>query len=268
MAPSCAASLDRARARAHRSNIRSRSPSIAGWVNGNLAVVLVPLARLLDQALEPVAHLIVRWVVVLGVAKRFLELLAIAVEVAHGDLGHHPHALFVGHERRLAVHLEHVPGRSATEAGHLLLLRRAVQGRANLGDGVVGLLAIELDAHDEDRAEHGRRWGRRRGQWGRRGRRGWRWRKLVDGHVRALWRRGRVVGAEAGVVVTALVPVEIADRGRAWRVVVEKPAGFAPAAAIAGWVPVEPEARAVRFVVRRPGGGGALHGVGECCRAA
>eukprot|EP00964_Phaeocystis_antarctica_P047332 scaffold27378_cov58-Phaeocystis_antarctica.AAC.2 len=57
MAPSCAASLNRAQARAHKSNILSRSP-IVGWVNGNLAGKLVPLARLLEQALEPVAHLI------------------------------------------------------------------------------------------------------------------------------------------------------------------------------------------------------------------
>eukprot|EP00964_Phaeocystis_antarctica_P042099 scaffold24101_cov63-Phaeocystis_antarctica.AAC.2 len=81
---------------------------------------------------------------------RCLELLASAAEVAHGDLGHHPHAPVVGHERRLAVHLEHVASRSATEAGHLLLLRRAVQDRANLGGGVKGLLAIKRDAHDED----------------------------------------------------------------------------------------------------------------------
>eukprot|EP00964_Phaeocystis_antarctica_P085422 scaffold53950_cov58-Phaeocystis_antarctica.AAC.3 len=161
MAPSCAASLDRARARAHRRNILSRSP-IAGWVNGNLTGKLLPLARLLEQALEPVAHLIVRIDVVPVVAKLSLELLASAAEVAHGDICHHPHTFVVGHEGRLAENLEHVASRSATEAGHLLLLRRAVQGSANLGGGVEGRLTIELDAHDKNRAEHGRRRGRRR----------------------------------------------------------------------------------------------------------
>eukprot|EP00964_Phaeocystis_antarctica_P083941 scaffold52861_cov74-Phaeocystis_antarctica.AAC.2 len=113
------------------------------------------------RALEPVAHLIVRIVVVLVVAKRSLVVrLGIAgagvskgeqvVEVAHCDLGHHSNALFVRLERRFAVHLEHVANLCAIEAGHLLLLRRAVQGLANFSSGVEGLLVIERDAHDED----------------------------------------------------------------------------------------------------------------------
>eukprot|EP00964_Phaeocystis_antarctica_P068092 scaffold41237_cov49-Phaeocystis_antarctica.AAC.1 len=55
---------------------------------------------------------------------------------------------------------------------------------------------------------------------------------------------------------------------RVGRVGVQEPAGGAPAAAVAVRVPVEPVGSAVRFVVRRPGGSGALHGVVECYRAA
>eukprot|EP00964_Phaeocystis_antarctica_P006879 scaffold3715_cov58-Phaeocystis_antarctica.AAC.4 len=84
----------------------------------------------------------------------------------------------------------------------------------------------------------------------------------------ALWRRGRVVGGNAGLVATVPIPIEIAGCGRARRVGVQDPAGGAPAAAVTGRVPVQPEGSAVRFVVRCPGGRGALHGVGESCRAA
>eukprot|EP00964_Phaeocystis_antarctica_P004634 scaffold2497_cov62-Phaeocystis_antarctica.AAC.2 len=108
----------------------------------------------------------------------------------------------------------------------------------------------------------------------------------MDGHVRvrprgaataanctprgeALWRRGRVVGVNAGYVATAPIAVEIAGCGYVGRLGAhaQEPAGGAPAA-VAVRVPVEPVGRAVRFVVRRPGGRGALHGVGECCPAA
>eukprot|EP00964_Phaeocystis_antarctica_P040350 scaffold23068_cov70-Phaeocystis_antarctica.AAC.1 len=79
----------------------------------------------------------------------------------------------------------------------------------------------------------------------------------------ALWRRGRVVGVDAGRVATDPVPAEIAGCSRARRVGVQDPAGGAPAAAIAVRVPVEPVVHAVRSVVRCPGGGGAVHGVGK-----
>eukprot|EP00964_Phaeocystis_antarctica_P040094 scaffold22937_cov60-Phaeocystis_antarctica.AAC.2 len=66
---------------------------------------------------------------------------------------------------------------------------------------------------------------------------------------------------------TARVPVEIAGCGYAGRAGAKDPAGGAPAAG-AGWVPVEPVGSAVCFVVRCPGGGGALLGVTECACAA
>eukprot|EP00964_Phaeocystis_antarctica_P004989 scaffold2717_cov67-Phaeocystis_antarctica.AAC.3 len=83
----------------------------------------------------------------------------------------------------------------------------------------------------------------------------------------ALWRRGRVGRTDVGPVDARPVPIEVTGRGRARRVVVQDPLGC-PTAGTAVWVPVEPVGRAVRFVVRRPGGRGALHGVVECCCAA
>eukprot|EP00964_Phaeocystis_antarctica_P040095 scaffold22937_cov60-Phaeocystis_antarctica.AAC.3 len=83
----------------------------------------------------------------------------------------------------------------------------------------------------------------------------------------ALWRRGRAVRDVVRPDTAGPIPVEVTGRGRAGRFVVEEPTSDSTAAA-AVWVPVEPEGRAVRFVVRCPGGGGALHSVGECCRAA
>ena len=64
------------------------------------------------------------------------------------------------------------------------------------------------------------------------------------------------------------IPVEIAGCGYTGRGgAVKDPA--APAAdAVAVWVPVEPVGLAYAFVVRRPGGGGALHEVAKCCCAA
>ena len=72
---------------------------IAGWVNGNLTVVLVPITRLLEQALKPMAHLAVHIIVVPVVPKRISEITVRVFEVTHRDIGHHPNAIFVGHER-------------------------------------------------------------------------------------------------------------------------------------------------------------------------
>eukprot|EP00964_Phaeocystis_antarctica_P023614 scaffold13190_cov60-Phaeocystis_antarctica.AAC.2 len=127
-----------------------------------------------------------------------------------------------------------------------------------------------------------RRWRRaRRGR--RRGRRGWRgWRgrrrgKLVDGHGEffprgskaeytprgeALWRRGRVARSEESPDIAVPVPIVVAGRGRVGRFGIKMPSRDPNTAIItvAVWVPVEPVGSAVRFVVRSPGGGGALHG--------
>eukprot|EP00964_Phaeocystis_antarctica_P014589 scaffold8059_cov62-Phaeocystis_antarctica.AAC.4 len=75
-----------------------------------------------------------------------------------------------------------------------------------------------------------------------------------------MWRRGRLVGDVVRPEVAGPVPIEVTGRGRAGRAGVQDPVGDAPVAA-AVWVPVEPVVSAVRFVVRRPGGGGALHDV-------
>eukprot|EP00964_Phaeocystis_antarctica_P026136 scaffold14705_cov56-Phaeocystis_antarctica.AAC.1 len=72
--------------------------------------------------------------------------------------------------------------------------------------------------------------------------------------------RGRVVGDDAGPIATTAVPVEISGCCCAGRSGVQDPAAYAEKA-VTVWVPVEPVGRAVRFVVRCPGGRGALHGV-------
>ena len=79
-----------------------------------------------------------------------------------------------------------------------------------------------------------------------------------------MWGRARVGRADVGRETALTVPIEVTGRGCAGRVVVKDPEGEVaePAAAIAVRVPVEPEGRAVHFVVGSTGGGGALLGVG------
>ena len=91
----------------------------------------------------------------------------------------------------------------------------------------------------------------------------------------ALWGRRPAIGINIGVgIVVTASPVEIADCGCAGRSGVQDPLGGAGRAApgpAAVWVPVEPDCvpvtavrvGAVRFVVRRSRGRGALHGEGE-----
>eukprot|EP00964_Phaeocystis_antarctica_P023609 scaffold13189_cov64-Phaeocystis_antarctica.AAC.3 len=86
----------------------------------------------------------------------------------------------------------------------------------------------------------------------------------------ALWRRGRVARREDRPEIAGPVPIVVAGRGCAGCDVIKMPSRDPTTAIItvAVWVPVEPEGSAVRFVVRSPGGGGALHDVGESYRAA